>query len=47
MRLHRSRRQSSTSKNVDNQIKWLQEQGFADKGFDANTIIAKDYVKAD
>ncbi|MFK4721052.1 NitT/TauT family transport system substrate-binding protein [Bradyrhizobium niftali] len=34
-------------KNVDNQIKWLQEQGFADKGFDANTIIAKDYVKAD
>ncbi|WP_027545172.1 ABC transporter substrate-binding protein [Bradyrhizobium sp. WSM2254] len=33
--------------NVDNQIKWLQEQGFADKGFDANTIIAKDYVKAD
>ncbi|VIO66575.1 Putative aliphatic sulfonates-binding protein [Bradyrhizobium ivorense] len=34
-------------KNVDNQIKWLQEQGFVDKGFDANTIIAKDYVKAD
>ncbi|OKO88760.1 ABC transporter substrate-binding protein [Bradyrhizobium sp. NAS80.1] len=34
-------------KNVDNQIKWLQEQGFADKGFDANAIIAKDYVKAD
>jgi NitT/TauT family transport system substrate-binding protein len=34
-------------KNVDNQIKWLQEQGFADKGFDANTIIAKDFVKAD
>lgn len=33
--------------NVDNQIKWLQEQGFADKGFDANAIIAKDYVKAD
>src|SRR5215475_1257406 len=27
-------------KNVDNQIKWLQEQGFADKGFDANAIIA-------
>src|SRR5436305_11886634 len=23
--------------NVDNQIKWLQSQGFADKGFDANT----------
>lgn len=34
-------------KNVDNQIRWLQEQGFADKGFDANTIIAKDFVKAD
>ncbi|MGY3032884.1 ABC-type nitrate/sulfonate/bicarbonate transport system substrate-binding protein [Bradyrhizobium sp. USDA 4354] len=34
-------------KNVDNQIKWLQEQGFVDKGFDADTIIAKDYVKAD
>lgn len=34
-------------KNVDNQIKWLQEQGFADKGFDVNTIIAKDFVKAD
>ncbi|KJC42874.1 ABC transporter substrate-binding protein [Bradyrhizobium sp. LTSP849] len=34
-------------KNVDNQIKWLQEQGFADKGFDANTIIARDFVRAD
>ncbi len=34
-------------KNVDNQIKWLQEQGFVDKGFDAGAIIAKDYVKAD
>ena len=34
-------------KNVDNQIKWLQEQGFADKGFDANAIIARDFVKAD
>ncbi|MBW7971921.1 ABC transporter substrate-binding protein [Bradyrhizobium sp. BR 10289] len=34
-------------KNVDNQIKWLQEQGFADKGYDANAIIAKDFVKAD
>lgn len=33
--------------NVDNQIKWLQGQGFVDKGFDANAIIAKDYVKAD
>jgi NitT/TauT family transport system substrate-binding protein len=34
-------------KNVDNQIKWLQGQGFVDKGFDANTIIDKDFVKAD
>src|SRR3954449_6736552 len=34
-------------KNVDNQIKWLQEQGFADKGFAANAIIAKEFVKAD
>lgn len=34
-------------KNVDNQIKWLQEQGFVDKGFDVNAIVAKDYVKAD
>src|SRR6266700_2462690 len=34
-------------KNVDNQIKWLQAQGFVDKGFDAETIIAKDYVKPD
>jgi NitT/TauT family transport system substrate-binding protein len=33
--------------NVDNQIKWLQAQGFADKGFDAEAIIAKDYVKPD
>ncbi|MBR0692041.1 ABC transporter substrate-binding protein [Bradyrhizobium lablabi] len=34
-------------KNVSNQIAWLQEQGFVDKGFDANAIIAKDYVKGD
>ncbi|MBR0894408.1 ABC transporter substrate-binding protein [Bradyrhizobium tropiciagri] len=34
-------------KNLDNQIKWLQGQGFVDKGFDADAIIAKDYVKAD
>ncbi|MFQ3456059.1 ABC transporter substrate-binding protein [Bradyrhizobium sp. UFLA01-814] len=34
-------------KNLDNQIKWLQGQGFVDKGFDANAIIAKGYVKAD
>jgi NitT/TauT family transport system substrate-binding protein len=34
-------------KNVDNQIKWLQEQGFVDKGFGADAIIDRDYVKAD
>jgi len=34
-------------KNVDNQIKWLQAQGFADKGYDAESIIAKEYVKPD
>jgi NitT/TauT family transport system substrate-binding protein len=34
-------------KNVDNQIKWLQQQGFVDKGFDAEAIIDKAYVKAD
>ena len=34
-------------KNVDNQIRWLQAQGFVDKGFDAEAIIAKDYVKPD
>jgi NitT/TauT family transport system substrate-binding protein len=34
-------------KNVDNQIKWLQGQGFVDKGFVADTIIDKDFVKAD
>jgi NitT/TauT family transport system substrate-binding protein len=34
-------------KNVDNQIKWLQEQGFVDKGLDADAIIAKAYVKPD
>jgi NitT/TauT family transport system substrate-binding protein len=34
-------------KNVDDQIKWLQAQGFADKGYDAESIIAKDYVKPD
>src|SRR6516225_6343764 len=31
-------------KNVDNQIKWLQAQGFVDKGFDAENIVAKDFV---
>src|SRR5882724_3900648 len=34
-------------KNVDNQIAWLQEQGFVDKGFAADAIIAKEYVKVD
>jgi len=34
-------------KNVANQINWLQGQGFVDKGFDADAIIAKDYVKPD
>jgi NitT/TauT family transport system substrate-binding protein len=34
-------------KNVANQINWLQEQGFVDKGFGADAIIAKEYVKAD
>src|SRR6266853_949900 len=34
-------------KNVGNQIDWLQQQGFVDKGFNADAIIAKDYVKAD
>ena len=34
-------------RNVDNQISWLQEQGFVDKGFNADAIIAKDYVKPD
>jgi len=34
-------------KNVDNQIKWLQDQGFVDKGFDVNAIIDKAYVKPD
>src|SRR6202171_3288911 len=34
-------------KNVANQIAWLQEQGFVDKGFTADAIIAKDYVKPD
>jgi NitT/TauT family transport system substrate-binding protein len=34
-------------RNVGNQISWLQEQGFVDKGFEVDTIIAKDYVKPD
>jgi NitT/TauT family transport system substrate-binding protein len=34
-------------KNVANQIGWLQEQGFVDKGFTADAIIAREYVKPD
>src|SRR6201991_4093067 len=34
-------------KNVGNQIAWLQEQGFVDKGFNAEAIIASEYVKPD
>jgi NitT/TauT family transport system substrate-binding protein len=34
-------------KNVDNQIKWLQGQGFVDKGFNADAIVAKEFVKPD
>ncbi len=34
-------------KNVANQIGWLQEQGFVDKGFNVDAIIAKEFVKAD
>jgi NitT/TauT family transport system substrate-binding protein len=34
-------------KDVANQISWLREQGFVDKGFDVDAIIAKDYVKPD
>jgi NitT/TauT family transport system substrate-binding protein len=33
--------------NVASQIGWLQEQGFVDKGFGVDAIIAKDYVKPD
>src|SRR5437588_6733432 len=34
-------------KNLGNQIEWLREQGLVDKGFAADAIIAKEYVKAD
>ena len=34
-------------RNVGNQIDWLQAQGFVDKGFGADDIIAREYVKAD
>jgi len=33
--------------NVSNQISWLQQQGFVDKGFGVEDIVAKDYVKPD
>jgi NitT/TauT family transport system substrate-binding protein len=32
-------------KNVANQIEWFQAQGFVDKGFGVDAILAKDYVK--
>jgi NitT/TauT family transport system substrate-binding protein len=34
-------------KNVANQIEWLQAQGFVDKGFGVDAIVAKDFVKPD
>jgi NitT/TauT family transport system substrate-binding protein len=34
-------------KNVANQIDWLQQQGFVDKGFSVDSIIAADHVKPD
>jgi NitT/TauT family transport system substrate-binding protein len=34
-------------KNVANQIDWLQAQGFVDKGFGVDAVIAKEFVKAD
>src|SRR5450432_2987616 len=34
-------------KNVGNQIEWLQQQGFVDKGFNVDAIVAKEYVKED
>jgi len=34
-------------KNVGDQISWMQAQGFVDKGFTVNDIIAKDFVKGD
>jgi NitT/TauT family transport system substrate-binding protein len=34
-------------KNVANQVEWLQAQGFVDKGFGVDAIIARDYVKPD
>jgi NitT/TauT family transport system substrate-binding protein len=34
-------------KNVANQIEWLQAQGFVDKGFGVDAVVAKDFVKLD
>src|SRR4051795_2894606 len=34
-------------KNVANQIGWLQGQGFVDKGFSVDAILAREYVKPD
>jgi NitT/TauT family transport system substrate-binding protein len=34
-------------KNVANQIEWLQAQGFVDKGFGVDAIVAKDFAKPD
>ncbi len=34
-------------KNVANQIEWFQAQGFVDKGFGVDAILAKDYVRPD
>jgi len=34
-------------RNIGNQIDWLQAQGFVDKGFGADDIVAKEYVKPD
>jgi NitT/TauT family transport system substrate-binding protein len=34
-------------KNVANQIEWFQAQGFVDKGFGIDAILARDYVKPD
>jgi NitT/TauT family transport system substrate-binding protein len=34
-------------RNVGNQIEWLQAQGFVDKGFSVDAIIAGEYVRVD
>ncbi len=33
--------------NVANQIAWMQEQGFVDKGFGVDAVIAREFVRAD